>query len=97
MPRARRKVKEETSQWGQMGPAAWESKMKEKHMGLMPLMMWKMKGLGCGCFCHKSHGLGAFVFAVAAFWIMNTMGTIPAYVPWWLEFLAALGFAAMYN
>jgi hypothetical protein len=96
MPRAK-KVKEEASPWAEMGPEAWSNKMKEKHMGMMPGMMWKMKGCGCGCFGHRGHKLGAFILAVSVMCMLNMMGTIPAYIPWWLELLIALSFAMTFG
>lgn len=58
---------------------------------------WMMMGHGCGCCCHKGRGLGAFILAGSVIWMLNIMGIIPPTVPWWLEFVAALGFAATFS
>jgi hypothetical protein len=72
-----------------MGPEMGKMWFKKKMFMHGPWGMWG--------FYHRSHGLGAFVFAGSVIWILNIMGIIPATVPWWLEFLAALGFASMFN
>jgi hypothetical protein len=72
-----------------MGPEMGKMWFKHKTMMGGPWGMW-------GCY-HKGHGIGAFVFAGSVIWMLSIIGTIPPAVPWWLEFLAALGFAGMFS
>jgi len=46
---------------------------------------------------NRSHAGGAFIFAGSVIWILNIMGIIPVTVPWWLQFLAVIGFTLMFN
>jgi hypothetical protein len=88
MPRRIRKKEEES--WCDVGPGMWFKKKMWMHNKMMNC------SCDCGCMCHKGHKLASFILAVSVIWILNIMGMIPPIVPWWLEFLAAIGFAGTF-